>query len=175
MGVTTTTNSATTYVPIATYTLASSASTVTFGSGGTLPQTYTDLVLVFNGTSSANSNGCLVFNSDSGSHYSNTYVLGNGSSASSGTGPNTSVMKMFYPNTTSSTAIINLMNYSNTTTYKTGISRHSSTGNFALANVGLWRGSTGSSTEAITSITVSVDSGTFSAGSTFTLYGIKAA
>jgi hypothetical protein len=102
-------------------------------------------------------------------------VLGNGSSASSGTGPNTSVMKMFYPNTTSSTAIINLMNYSNTTTYKTCIARHSSTGNFALANVGLWRGSTGSSTEAITSITVSVDSGTFSAGSTFTLYGIKSA
>ena len=39
---------AATYEPISTTTLTSAQSSVTFGSGGTLPQTYTDLVVIVN-------------------------------------------------------------------------------------------------------------------------------
>jgi hypothetical protein len=64
------------------------------------------------------------------------------------------------------------MNYKNTTNYKTTIGRGSSAANFADAQVSLWR-----DTSAINSVTVLLGAGTsnFSVGSTFTLYGIKAA
>jgi hypothetical protein len=62
------------------------------------------------------------------------------------------------------------MNYANTTTFKTHISRSNNSSNFVMATVGLWR-----STAAITSITLLTNTAdTFSVGSTFTLYGIKA-
>jgi hypothetical protein len=62
------------------------------------------------------------------------------------------------------------MNYSNATTYKTALARTSEDG-VAAAYVGLWR-----STSAITSITIDKGSSdNFASGSTFTLYGIKAA
>ncbi len=64
---------------------------------------------------------------------------------------------------------INVMNYSNTTTYKTILSRSSDL--YTEASVNLWR-----NTAAITSIIIGAQGAyTFSAGSTFTLYGIKAA
>ena len=67
------------------------------------------------------------------------------------------------------TAIINVQNYSNSTTYKTTLSRHST--QFAGAFVGTWR-----NTAAITSITIiNLGAGGFASGSTFTLYGITAA
>jgi hypothetical protein len=48
-------------------------------------------------------------------------------------------------------------------------------GGYAALNSGLWRGSTGSSTEAITSITIIVNTGaSFNQNSSFALYGIKA-
>ena len=65
---------------------------------------------------------------------------------------------------------MSIQNYANTTTYKTMISRASDATQNAIAYVGLWR-----STSAINSITLSVSAGTFAIGSTFTLYGIKAA
>jgi hypothetical protein len=168
MGVTiSTANAGTTYKPIATQTLGSSSSSVTFSS---IPQTYTDLVLVYNGISSASATATFQFNSDTGSNYSNTYVLGNGSSTSSGNGTNTSSMYQFYPTTTYSSAVSHILNYSNSNVYKTVLTRSSNTANYSLANVGLWR-----NTSAITQIVVGISTGTFSSGSTFTLYGIKAA
>jgi hypothetical protein len=66
--------------------------------------------------------------------------------------------------------ITHIMNYSNTTTYKTVLSRGSSANNIAIAYVDLWR-----NTAAITSITLTPSSATnFDAGSTFSLYGINA-
>ncbi len=60
-------------------------------------------------------------------------------------------------------------NYSNTTTYKTVLSRCSNPTGGTLAVAGLWR-----STAAITSITLTPTAGNWLSGSTFTLYGIKA-
>jgi uncharacterized secreted protein with C-terminal beta-propeller domain len=69
--------------------------------------------------------------------------------------------------------IINIQNYSNSTTYKTIIARwNNNAGTYASvgATASLWR----KAPEAITSITVYDDAGNLNAGSTFTLYGIKA-
>jgi hypothetical protein len=163
-----------TYTPIATTTLGSAANTVSFSS---ISGAYTDLVIILTGTASTGTgiyyqvgNGSV----DTGSNYSFTELYGDGSSAGSARASayNQMAAGEFY--TTQSTNIINLMNYSNTTTYKTGLSRGSNGSNQVEAFVNLWR-----STAAINIITFSagnVGSGkTFSVGSTFTLYGIKAA
>jgi hypothetical protein len=70
-----------TYEPIATTTLSSAAATITFSS---ISSAYTDLRLVFVGTSVANSNNCIVtFNSDTGFNYSQTALYGTGATAGS--------------------------------------------------------------------------------------------
>jgi hypothetical protein len=115
----------------------------------------------------------LRFNSDTGSNYSETYIYGNGTSALSSRGTSqTSVQVGGDVNSTRATVIVSINNYSNTTTYKTTLGRGSSAGTLADATVGLWQ-----NTAAITAIQCRLGAGTsnFSSGSTFTLYGIKAA
>jgi hypothetical protein len=162
-----------TMTPIATNTLTAAAYTVTFSS---IPQTYTDLVLIVNATTTANSkNPVFRFNSDSGTNYSDTQLSGNGSTTSSGRDTNASgiyagVVGISGGN--ESTIICNIQNYANTTTNKSALIRTSSPFNSVYTTVGLWR-----STAAITSIDIlTLSSGqNWSIGSSFTLYGIKAA
>jgi len=165
-----------TYEPIATTTLGSAQASVTFSSLGS----YTDLVLIVQAKSSNSTDDPqLYFNSDTGSNYSLTFLQGNGSSASSSRYSNTS--GGFYcgrPGYTSAgftTTIFNIMNYSNSTTYKTVLLRSNANDNTvnynaAEAAVALWR-----STAAITSFTIDGGTGNIASGSTFTLYGITAA
>ena len=68
-----------TYTPIASQTLASTVANVTFSS---IPQGYTDLVLVVSSSTSTNTNLYLRFNNDSTSLYSDTVLNGNGTTAS---------------------------------------------------------------------------------------------
>jgi hypothetical protein len=155
-----------TYEPIATTTLGSTQTSVTFNSFSG----YTDLVLVASVSSSGGGGvASLRFNGDSGSNYSDTYMYGNGTTAASGRDVSQTVMSAGdYPSSgTFSVNIYNFQNYSNSTTNKTVLMRHSTNG-VTVASVGLWR-----NTAAITSIVLS--SGGYAAGSTFTLYGIKAA
>lgn len=164
-----------TYTPITTTTLSSTATTVTLSS---ISGSYTDLILIVR--ASVDSDGDLRYrlNSDTGSNYSGTILWGTGSTAGSARASNqTSGITNSYGglNTTlgGSVQILQLMNYSNTTTYKTILSRTNAAANGVDATVGLWR-----STSAITSIEIGKNSGmggTFQIGSTFTLYGIKAA
>jgi hypothetical protein len=163
-----------TYTQIASTTLGSAASTVTFSS---IAATYTDLVVVVNATFSnaSTANLALQFNGDTGSNYSATRLLGDGSSASSARVGSTYMMIGDINNALFS-SIINIQNYANTTTYKTALTRTGFAGGFLGAYVGLWRGSTGSATQAINSVLIGYNgSGTFAAGSTFNLYGITAA
>jgi hypothetical protein len=153
-----------TYTQIASTTLGSAASSVTFSS---IPSTYTDLVLVFNGVSSADADFRLQFNGDTASNYSNTYINGNGSTVGSGRDP---VGTIGEGNTGDTVVIANIMNYSNATTYKTTISRGNTSNKNVMARVMTWR-----STSAINSIVANRSSGNFSTGSTFNLYGITAA
>ena len=111
-------------------------------------------------------------NGDTASNYSRTYINGDGSSASSSR--NTESYMTVFGNAIAASRvnfIMHFMNYSNTTTNKTALSRKNDASGVMGATVHLWR-----STAAINSILIgSQTSDTFSIGTTFTLYGIKAA
>jgi hypothetical protein len=161
-----------TYTKIASTTLGSAAASVTFSS---IAATYTDLVLVVNGTISTNSWDLYVrFNGDTGSNYSVTRLWGNGTSPGSNRLSNDNLIQTTYYGslgTEQSNQILNVMNYSNTTTYKTMLVRANRAGQGVDASVGLWR-----NTAAINSLTLLLFSGgQFATGSTFNLYGIAAA
>ena len=162
---------ASTYTPLATTTLGSAQASVSFNSFSG----YTDVVLVCNfGTAKGSQDGLLFrVNSDSGTNYSVTRVSGNGSSATSDrtTSATSMIAGGVDGSDTTSVAIYNLMNYANTSTYKTVLMRNGFAGAVTNGTVGLWR-----STSAITSITLTAESGSnLRANSTFTLYGITAA
>ena len=159
-----------TYEPIATQTLSSNQTTVTFTS---IPATYTDLVLVLNASyvTTFGTDFLVTFNSDSASNYSRTFLLGDGSAASSGRSSN---QTSYAPGGIYNDCqyIINIFNYANTTTFKTVIARVTIAAQYAAAVVGLWR----KTPEAINRIDISTSvSSNIKSGSTFTLYGIKAA
>jgi hypothetical protein len=165
----------TTYEPIATTTVTSSTATVSFTS---IPATYTDLVLVVaNLLQVSGGNGLRGrFNSDTGTNYSDTTLRGNGTSAVSDRESNQSsfyVGETTYSSSEIGMAICHIMNYSNTTTYKTALSRSGRAGSDTIATVNLWR-----STSAINRIDIALG-GAFPTNNistgTFTLYGIKAA
>ena len=164
-----------TYEKIATTTLTSTQSTVTFSS---ISGSYTDLVLVMNpiANTASGSYPYLRFNGDSGTNYSRTMIAGTGTAAESDRSSNSSEGYFIYGNQVQTNSafngIININNYSNTTTNKTFLARTnvaSGTGPRVEALVGLWR-----STSAINQIVLYCGSNSFVSGSTFTLYGIKA-
>ena len=157
-----------TYTPIATTTLGSAASSVSFTS---ISGSYTDIQIVFSGaiTSGFDAIG-LQFNGDTATNYSRVYMAGNGSAASSSLSSSQTSSQIGIMGTENSNSIFQIMNYSNTTTYKTALARGNSSANATRAGVGLWR-----STSAINRIDLLAGSSTFISGSTFTLYGIAAA
>lgn len=160
-----------TYVALATNTLSSATTTVTFSS---ISASYTDLVLVVSAWGSTGSDAYLRFNGDTGSNYSDTVLRGNGSVASSVRDTSAAGIDMGVVSTTSTEftpIIFHIQNYSNATTYKTALGRISNSASMVTAIVGLWR-----NTAAITSITCSERTNTgWQIGSTFSLYGIAAA
>jgi hypothetical protein len=163
---------ASTYEPIATTTLGSGTGTVTFSS---ISGSYTDLILITNSATGVNDIDMYIqVNSDTGSNYSWTALRGNGSAASSARGTSSSlgyrVGNMSGSNVGQNNAVIQFQNYSNTTTYKTILSRSNNASLLVEAYVGLWR-----ITSAINRIDIKTQSGNFSTGSTFTLYGIASA
>lgn len=165
-----------TYEPIATYTFSSAANSYTFTS---IPQTYTDLIMIFSSTNSSSTdaismrvgNGSL----DTGSNYSVVAMLSNGAYAHQSFREvnATSFTNMGITNTTTrQMSIYNFLNYSNTTSNKVVLAR-TNTVDFRVAQInGYWR-----STSPITTIQVRSDNASynFTSGSTVTLYGIKAA
>lgn len=164
-----------TYTPIATTTVSgSTTASVSFNSFSG----YTDIHAVLNIKHTTSSRYSLLrLNGDSGSNYSLTFLYGNGSSAGSSRDTNQTSIGLNSSGYESSTEFSNfnldLMNYSNSTTYKTILNRGNNASIQVAATVYLWR-----STSAITSMeftTSGAGSGYFAAGSTFTLYGIAAA
>jgi hypothetical protein len=161
---------ASTYEKIATTTLGSAISTVNFNS---ITASYTDLIFVWNIKQDSDSSLYMRFNGDTNSNYSTTGLFGDGTSATSQRLSNNSNGIWFRSELISGSnfnpIIYQFNNYSNTNVFKTVISRANNAAEMVGATVGLWR-----STSAINSI--EIWQGTeFSAGSTFTLYGIKAA
>lgn len=160
---------ATTYEPIASQTLGSNTTTVTFDN---IPGTYTDLRFVFVGKYvSAVNNFSFRLNDDTGSNYSFTQLFGNGTSASSARASSQAFGRYgTISNSAISTVVVDFMAYSNTSVFKTILSQTSAADFRVHRDVVLWR-----STSAITKILMGYDGADFQAGSTFSLYGIKSA
>jgi hypothetical protein len=162
-----------TYEPIATNTASGSSTNVTFSS---ISGSYTDLVLIIANVTAQIDNVGITLNSDTGSNYSRTILNGNGSTATSSRNSNQTYLYTMYKDTVGgdpAMSISQFQNYSNSTTYKTVLTRqetNSSGTKSVQAMVSLWR-----STSAITSISINSGNANFNSGSTFTLYGISAA
>jgi hypothetical protein len=167
-----------TYIPLATNTLSSAAASITFSS---ISGAYTDLVLICNLKSSATPTAyspTLYFNSDTDkTHYAYSALYGDGSSTVSfqwttSTATQHGVMAMAVSASNFNTAVINIQNYANTTTYKPVLTRSSDPANVTYLTMGQWL-----DTSAINSLSVYAADGNknFTSGSTFSLYGIKAA
>ena len=161
-----------TYTPIATTAISGTGtSTVTFNSFSG----YTDIRLIAMVKSNSGSADILKVAVNTSTSISRTGIYGNGSVAGSyRQSSETSLIVDDVPASSSSSYNLTTMdfqNYSNTTTYKTVISRLNSTGLTVRAQVYLVP-----STSAITTITLTMNSGSnIGDGSTFTLYGIAAA
>lgn len=160
-----------TYEKIASTTLGSAASSITFSS---ITGTYTDLRLVFALNTGA---GAYVrFNSDTGSNYSNTFLAGNGADALSWRYTNATAL--YFTDGAESATIptfttMDLFSYSGST-FKTVLQTGSGDKNgsgWVHRSVGLYRSTTAISTILITSLGAS----TFASGTTATLYGIAKA
>ena len=164
-----------TYESIATQTLGTAVPSITFTG---IPQGYTDLVVVFSGNSTQTGSSVnslrLRVNGNPTVIYSDTGLEGNGTSASSYRSTGNDFMVVGNISQASGpvgNVITQLMNYSNTTTFKTVLSRSNNSQTVTSAIVGLFR-----STSAITSIEFYRDgTNNIAVDSTFSLYGIKAA
>ena len=160
-----------TYVALATQTLGTAASSVTFSS---ISQDYTDLVVVAAMPASGAVTTAIRLNGDTATNYSTTLMVGSGG----GTGSYRESNKSYGVTGglvsglgANSNFILHIQNYANTSTFKTILVRsNSATNNEVGANVILYR-----STSAITSINF-IDynggSNNYPIGTTFSLYGI---
>jgi hypothetical protein len=155
--------------------------TVTVGSGGaasmdftSIPSTYTDLVLKTSLRDTFASTVQIINMSFNGNtaNFSNRNLQGNGSTASSFT----QTRRILLSNSASSTANtfsngdIYIPNYAGATNKSfsaDSVTENNATSSFQALDASLW-----SNTAAITSITLTPDSGSFVQYSTATLYGI---
>jgi hypothetical protein len=159
-----------TYEPIATTTLGSATNLVNFTS---IPSTYTDLVLIGDFTCSANgTNPGVYFNSSTGS-VSQTSLYG--SATTPGSFRLSGYNFLFFGAggdiaNDPQNVIINIQNYSNSTTNKSCLMRYNTVSNAVMAVVGMRN-----NTAAITAINLTTQAGNYNSGSIFTLYGITAA
>jgi hypothetical protein len=151
-----------TYTPLATVTLASTTSAVNFLS---IPATYRDLVLVFDGTNTAGLTDLYIrLNNDVGANYPGVRMSGDGSNPASNTA-NTTSMRVGLISTARTNAIIQIMDSSATDKHKTVLSRSNISTAALDANASRW-----ANTAAVTAI--NIFGGNFAAGSRLDLYGI---
>jgi hypothetical protein len=163
---------------IATFTLGSAQSSVTFSS---IPSTYTHLQLrILSQRTDANGDGLLLqFNTDTGNNYNNHYFNGNGSAVGTGflnTGVWATGCYAGFSSGTSASAfagtVCDILDYTNTSKYTTtralsGWSNNSDSEGVGMSS-GLWR-----NTNAITSIKIIDPATNLNTYSSYALYGIK--
>lgn len=162
-----------TYEPIATTTLGTAASSITFNS---ISGSYTDLKIVAIGA--PNTSGIwwgFRLNSDTGTNYSYTLLQGDISSASTARTINSTFGLANYNNITGiSHAVFEFFSYANTSINKSVLTTYCGDNDGAgtvQKSINLWR-----STSAITSIEIwMTNTDKFGVGTTVTLYGITKA
>ena len=161
------------YTAIASQTLGSSASSVTFSS---IPGTFRDLVLVVNAWATSGSNQeTLRFNSNS-SGYNMVTMRGDGSATSSFSYANQAKLYVDGNNNSISTSndhvsIVQILDYAQTDKHKSVLWRSDTASISTVATAGRW-----ANTAAITSLEIGIEGGggNFAAGSTFSLFGVSA-
>jgi len=158
-----------TYEAITTQTLVSNQTTITLSS---IPQTYTDLVIIANGASTSGGSMHTKFNGDTGSNYSCTFFYGDGSTTT-GSRNLSQANGIFGARNgigTQGGGIMQINDYSSTSHYKGMFTRQFGNSQIVWFSTGRWASNT-----AITSISFTDESaGQFTTGFTITLYGIKA-
>ena len=167
---------ANTYNLISSSTLSSSAASVTFGS---IPATYTDLVLRWSARSDGSGTLGFLINNDSSAVYSRTRVYGTASAAGSSLGSNNTSW-LTYTGATPSTYTTNsfssgefyISSYANSAN-KVGSMFYAVENNSTVDWIIAADADLRSSTAAITEIKAQISSGNFVTGSSFYLYGIK--
>ena len=155
-----------TYEPIATTTLSTATASVSFSS---IPQTYTDLVLVVRGAATASAAAKINLNNNTSGIYDDTRLF---ASTAAGTDHSANSGEMYVGGGwfTDGMFTVNIFNYTNTNVGKSIMSKYASPGTLLALNL-----TTFQSTAAVTSIQVGLNTSTYVSGSNFTLYGIKAA
>ena len=171
------------YFPIATTMLATASASVSFTS---IPATYSHLqvrgFVKYSNTGNDRSAIHVRFNSDSGSNYNHGALYGTGAAIASDQAITQSITRFASVAAPSSHStytsmfgmfVADILDYANTNKYKTiiGIGGYDSNSN-TYSNVSLQSGAW-LSTSAITSMAITPDSGNWTAGSQFTLYGVK--
>jgi hypothetical protein len=157
-----------TYTPLATVTLGTATSTVTFSS---IPATYRDLVMVINGSVASATEFYYRFNADTGSNYSVVTAQGFGSPTSGSFtttrlvpwAPNNLVANQPFVLTTS------FMDYSATDKHKTSLHRIGGQAGgepWVAMTAARW-----ANTAAVNTILVEAGAN-FNIGATFSLYGV---
>lgn len=164
------------YTALATITLGSNTSSVTFSS---IPNTFKDLVLVARMNATTNTLQGMRFNSDSGNNYNNNVMVAS-TVVGGGAGFNVNaayLMQNTTPNGGSIQSHVTIFDYAQTDKHKHTLIRYFQTNvdNSGVNYVGLtthrW-----ASTNALTTITI-IDpfyaGNVLAAGSTYSLYGIS--
>jgi hypothetical protein len=155
---------------IETKTLGTAAASIEFTS---IPQTFTDLVVVASARSSGTENFYFLGFNSLTTNFSYRFLQGNGSTASSGsdtTRPFLSMCPSTFTANTFSNNTIYIPNYAGATNKSISIdmtTENNATESRATIEAGLW-----SNTSAITSIQFTNPSGDFVIGTTMSLYGI---
>ena len=150
-----------TYVALATTTLSSASSSVTFSS---IPADYRDLVLIVDGTTSTSAAYEVYFNA-SGTGYTRVFMYGDGSNDYDAGDTSSSTIE---GDTTFFNAVVQVMDYSATDKQKTTLSRGNTNG-LVLGYASRW-----ANTAAINQIEITRSGQTISSGTTLSLYGIEA-
>jgi len=164
------------YESIATTTLGTTASSITFSS---IPATYTHLQIRLSAQSSLSQDIFYQLNGDTGTNYTRHYIYGSGASAAAGSSLTVNSGSLGYVSANTDTnifgtAVFDLLDYANTNKYKTSRSLTGYDNNGAGLLVlysGLWQ-----NTAAVTSISIFPNSsGLFQTYTKAALYGIKGA
>jgi len=161
---------------IATATGTGSSGVITFTS---IPSTYRHLhIRGFTKSTGGGSNWKVQFNSDTGSNYSNHYLESNGSAVVAGAELTQTGMN-FYATTATSTAasvygavIMDILDYTSTNKNKTVRTLNGTDTNGGGNNdfdSGLWY----ATPAAVSTITITLNSGSFDTNSKISLYGVK--
>ena len=159
-----------TYVALATTTLSSTSSSVTFSS---IPADYRDLVLICDckNINGDNYNLHCRINGDTGNNNPSVVMQGSGSSATDFTRNVNGAAQIGWANNTNNSAVVTqFLDYSSTDKQKSILSRNNTETVRVTAHAIRW-----TNTAAITSLEIFVEAGgSLAAGSTFSLYGIEA-